>query len=78
MRKRVFSITFGLIGLLLLIFSLETTITGNVIVDVTGVNTTSRLIGGAGILLMLLAVVIENYELNKIKLRKKQKNSKNK
>jgi len=58
--KRIFSLSFAFIGIFLIVSSLTIfqTITGNII----GVNSTSRIIGGVGILFMILAVVIENYK----------------
>jgi len=63
--KRIFSLSFVVIGIFLIISSLTIfqTITGNTI----GVNSTSKVIGGLGILFMILAVIIENFKVKKKK-----------
>jgi hypothetical protein len=63
--KRIFSISLMVVGIFLIVSSLTIfqTITGNII----GVNSTSRIIGGLGILFMILAVIIENYKFKKKK-----------
>ena len=84
MNKRVLSAVLGVLGLFLLVFSLRpsmpgNTITGNVIVDTTGVNTISKIIGICGIICMIASLLIENYELKHLKQRQKHKKiSKNK
>jgi len=61
--KRALALTFGFIGITLSVFSLTLfqTITGNVV----GANLASKWMGFFGILFMIIAVIIERYELKK-------------
>lgn len=61
--KRTISLLFAFVGITLAVFSLTIfqTITGNVI----GENLTSKWVGILGILFMIIAIVIERYELKK-------------
>jgi len=57
------ALTFAFVGITIAVFSLTIfqTITGNVI----GTNLTSKWIGILGILFMIIAIVIERYEIKK-------------
>lgn len=70
-KKRKYTILLGIIGFILVaVFLIELTISGKSVEQIIGTNSTSRLVGSLGILLMIIAVLIENYELKKIKKRK--------
>jgi len=59
--RRTIALTLAFVGITLAVFSLTIfqTITGNVI----GTNSASKFIGILGILFMVIAVLIEKYEL---------------
>ncbi len=61
--KRTIALTFAFVGITLAVFSLTVfqTITGNII----GGNLTSKFIGILGILFMVIAIIIERFELKK-------------
>ena len=59
--KRLFSLTLGIVGLTLVVFSLGMfqTIVGAVV----GVNSTSKYLGIFGVLFMVIAVIIERFDI---------------
>ncbi|MDD5192617.1 MAG: hypothetical protein PHH54_03160 [Candidatus Nanoarchaeia archaeon] len=61
--KRTIALLFAFVGITLAVFSLTIfqSITGNVI----GANSASKFIGVLGILFMIIAIVIEKYELKR-------------
>ena len=62
MKLKGAGLIIGIIGVILVFSSLaKATITGAVV----GVNPTSKLLGFLGILLMVIAIVIERYEMKK-------------
>ena len=63
--KRALSLTFGSLGILLSLSSLKSV--QNITGAVTGTNVTSKFLGFFGIALIILAVVIDRYELEKHK-----------
>ncbi len=77
-KKRRFVIVLGLIGFMLLFISMiNPMITGATIgSNITGTNITSRVLGGLGLLLMIIAIMIENYELKRLRREKVEKISK--
>ncbi len=62
MKIEGFGLFVGMVGIIMVFSSLaKATITGAVI----GVNPTSKFLGFLGILLMIVAIVIERYEIKK-------------
>jgi hypothetical protein len=60
--KKVIALSIGLLGFLMVFYSLaQGTVTGSVI----GANSTSKLLGVFGVILMIIAVFIERYKLDK-------------
>jgi len=58
--KKVLTGMIGITGILMIFYSVDKTITGNVV----GVNTNSQIIGFVGIILMTLSMIIQRYQLN--------------
>jgi uncharacterized membrane protein len=62
MKLKGIGLIIGIVGIILIFSSLtKATITGAVV----GVNPTSKFLGFLGILLMIIAIVIERYEMKK-------------
>jgi hypothetical protein len=62
--KKTIALLFGMSGFTMTFFSLtQGAITGNVI----GTNPTSKLLGVFGVILMIVAIAVERYELKKQK-----------
>jgi hypothetical protein len=74
--KRVFSLGFGIIGIIFIFISLAfmQTITGAIL----GVNVTSKFLGVLGVLFMIVAIFIERYEYEKSGKEITEKNKKKK
>ena len=61
--KRILALIFAFVGITLAVFSL--TIFQSITGAVVGANSTSKFIGVLGILFMIIAVLIERFELKK-------------